>query len=283
MKRKPDPLEELLRRAEAKPPRDLRARTLQRMGLRPAPSTPSLRLWAAGASVAAAVALAWILIPARDAAQPQAPGPSPALGAAPRQEQVALALGKRLADHPAAALPEAAAQDPQLADSVPATKARPLSSSAATVAMAPAMEAPVAVGSGQPLVRRDSLSVVDPAALVHGAGADQSVTAARATASKDRQALPYRLVVKGNRIRTALNERVRLELQVTQYGRVQACVYDSQGRFQLKLAGLDDPSGPLLLEWDGRLADGQAAPSGAYTILIQSPDKTEKVGVLVVR
>ena len=93
----------------------------------------------------------------------------------------------------------------------------------------------------------------------------------------------YRLSVRGNRIRPELNERIKLALQITQYGRVRVRVCDSQGRMLRELADLNNPVGPILLEWDGRLADGQGVPSGAYSLLIQSPDKTQKVRVLVIR
>jgi flagellar hook assembly protein FlgD len=140
----------------------------------------------------------------------------------------------------------------------------------------------VLVGSGQPLNQHEAPASSGSVGAVNKAAS--SLEAARGGSSaKDQRSTSYRLIVKNNRIRPALGERVRLELQVADYGRVRIRLFDSQSRFLKDLADVSDLMGPLSVDWDGRLADGRDAPSGAYSILVQSPGKTEKVGILVIR
>jgi hypothetical protein len=255
------------------------------MGLRPAASAGFLRPWAAGVSLAGALALAWILLPAREKAPAAAPAGSQALGVVSLGQASIQAVPRPVEQARLGTAPQKpAAQGPQDNGTLAAVPEKKNEAALPGPAVQPAPSRPaVLAGSGQPLTRHESLAAADAPGPGTASGAGGDLTAAHSDGAKERRPLPYRLTVKGNRIRPALNESVKLELQVTQYGHVQACVYDSLGRFQRKLADLSDPSGPVSFDWDGRLADGQEVPSGAYTILIQSPDKTEKVGVLVVR
>jgi hypothetical protein len=254
MKRRMDPLEKLLRRPPALP-KGLRQQTLRRMGLRPQPSA-----WIRWGRIAAPLAgLAALLLTFH---RPSLSPPSPLAGRPLPAATTAKAMPK--ASLPAAAQTAAAAEAAQ------------------TVAWGSQQDAPE-TGSAPAASNTAAVQV-----NVSHVSADPSASgAAVAGAGHAEPAKPldegYAFAVRGNRLRPALGERLHVELRTSQAGRVLARVYDMQGRLSKELLNLSNPQGSVEIEWDGSLANGQAAPSGAYVLIVESPAKTEKVGVLILR
>jgi flagellar hook assembly protein FlgD len=94
---------------------------------------------------------------------------------------------------------------------------------------------------------------------------------------------PYHFAVRSPNVDKAHGLSLRAELQAAQPGPVNASVYDSHGRLIRGLVDLSDPHGPIVIQWDGTLADGKEAPGGSYQLRVQGPDKVEKAQVKVIR
>jgi len=228
MKRKPDPLEKLLRRAEARPPRGLRTRALQRIGLRPAPSAWPSALGRRRLSVRRR-GLAWALLPSLP--QAQAPGRQgdsslrhrssrPRACPSARAARSGPEAGNPAPQQPGAQAPQEAvlASKPEAESSVPVT---PLA----------ATRAALVAGSGQPLTHRGPSAASNASGRAQAAQGDTTWPALTPTAPL-REHLPWPIAWWcGQSHRPALNERVRLELQVADYGRVRIRLFDAQGRF----------------------------------------------------
>ena len=271
MKRKKSSLEKQLRRPEATLPQGLRLRALRRMGLRsaaPAWFAPPA-VWA---PVLAGLLVAGFIWKLNNTAPAVDPGYRPETAGSERSRELAYA-----SRHPGTAGPTTAMEVLQAQALLHAEDAGALLS-----------------GRGPEAVTVQSLPAASNAAL--GAEPAQSVQELRAAPAssegslrdgrgnvKEPQREAYRLTVKHNRIRPAFNEQVLLELQAGASGAVRMRVIDLEGRLVKDLVELSDSSGPIVARWDGLAADRQPVPSGAYTIIIQSPQKTEKVGVLVIR
>jgi hypothetical protein len=256
MKRKLDPLEKLLRRPAAMP-KGLRQRTLQRMGLHPRPSA-----WVRWGRIAAPLAgmAALLLILNRPSLSP----PPPLASHAPSAAAAVTAKSVPAAARPAAAQTAAAVEEAQ-------TVALMSSQESAGTGAAPAVSNPAAVSV--------SVSHAPGEAATGEAGISGPGHAEPVKAADD----GYTFTVRGNRLRPALGEHLHVELRTNQAGRVLARVYDLQGRLSKELLNLSDPQGTVEIEWDGNLSNGLPAPSGAYVLIVESPAKTEKVGVLILR
>lgn len=267
MKRKESTLEKQLRKPEAPLPAGLRLRTLQRMGLRP--STPwyaRTLVWAPALASFIVIGLVYLV---RTSEPTIGPGyQQEAIPSSQRSQELAYA-----SRHPGTAGPTTAMQVIQAQAMLKAEDAAAaLNGNAVAVQSLPAQS--------------DSAAGSDPGQVVReirSAPASSDLKANGEHAQQEGQREPYRLTVKRNRIRPALNEKVLIELQAGHAGPVRMRIVDLQGRMIKDLVELADSGGPILAQWDGRDSQGQDVASGAYTIIIQSPQKTEKVGVLVIR
>ena len=274
MQLKHERLENLLRRPGGKLPAGLRARTLRRLRLKPAPQPWFARPWVWAPALASAFAMLWILQPSPTALN--APLEPSATTSKERNEE--LAYARR---HPGMPGPTTSMQVMQ-------ARALMKVEDEAQAALHQDLAAAVGVQADLQPVVTVSVNHVSPeqqAAPGSSNGTELrgwDVGAARSEAGKY-QRQPYRLTVKGNRVRPAMGERVRLELVSPEAGLVRIRLFDGQSRLLRVLAELNDPSGPIVIDWDGRLENGREAASGAYVIVVETPKKTEKVGVLVIR
>jgi hypothetical protein len=227
-------------------PRALRQATLRRLGLAPAkaPASNLKSPWLWGPALAAGLAVALLLPRFQAGTRATAGAPSPA--SAPAPQPLARPLPRCA---PALGAPAA-----------PVAPAPEAPGSNGEVAMAPQVKAPEAVGA-QP---------AQPAAALAPDIRDQDpgLKPTPGAGSLEIGAVRNNLLRPGS----------RLSVSVTLGGAdfLDAAVLDARGR---KVATLfQGPAGPgdLQLQWDG------AAPSGAYTVLIQTRGASRRVPVLVV-
>jgi hypothetical protein len=228
-------------------PKGLRQATLRSLGLsQPAPKASWSSPWLWGPALAAGLACALVLPRFRPAA--------PAAAAATATPPGPRPLARPLPRCPAAA------------DAAPATAARTAPSappapaaggSLATQAQAPA---PAAVGA-------------QPAEPVAATPLDVrgDEPGPKATPPADGLAITD---VRNNLLKGG--GRFSLVARLAQAGVLNAVVLDSQGRTVATLYHGSAGPGDLALDWNG------AAPSGAYTVLLQTNGASQRVHVLVV-
>lgn len=71
------------------------------------------------------------------------------------------------------------------------------------------------------------------------------------------------------------NPRMEVRFKLPQPGPVRLSVYDLRGCRVADLIHAQLPAGPHSAFWDGRLADGRAAPGGTYLFRLQGPQNCE--------
>lgn len=264
-------------------PAGLKRRTLERLGLRSRATFAGKWAWLAPTALgAAAVLLLWIL-----------PGVSPEITVTTPVALPSPAHRPILAKNKSAQIQVAkhAAKQVAVQVAVAPVSEQVVSQTASQIAAeswgSHAVSNPVSVVETSQPGSANALPVfaTGGSGMAPGSGASASAVNMSSTSKPSEPratATPvpatYQFKIKHNRFMPAKGEVLVLQINLTKAGRVRAVAYDMTGRQVAVIADLEAPAGSLSLRWVGG-----NAPSGVYTVIVQTPEKIETVKAALIR